>query len=208
RKPSPRKTPGSFPTCAKPVPSSSARPTPRNSAPAATPRTTSYPPHATPGTPRAHPAAPAEARRPPSPQALHPWPTAVTVADPALMLDVMDLNRPGDQFGAAPLPRGKSFTDHTRKTPGRLRIGCYANAPGITLDPDVLVAHEATGQLLEELGHDVEEIPTPFEAHFHGRFPEDFQVLWAAMASTIPVPKGREEELRPLNRWLRELAAS
>src|SRR5699024_3757579 len=30
---------------------------------------------------------------------------------------------------------------------------------------------------------------------------------WAAMASTIPVPEGREEELRPLNRWLRELAA-
>ena len=134
-------------------------------------------------------------------------PITRSVSDAALMLDVMAFNSPGDQFGAAPLPRGKSFTDHTRKTPGRLRIGCYANAPGITLDPDVLVAHEATGQLLEELGHDVEEIPTPFEAHFHGRFPEDFQVLWAAMASTIPVPEGREEELRPLNRWLRELAA-
>lgn len=134
-------------------------------------------------------------------------PITRSVSDAALMLDAMAFSGPGDQFSAPPLPPGKNFTDHTRDDPGRLRIGCYAEAPGITVHPDVLAAHEATGRLLEELGHSVEEVPTPFEAHFNGVFGEDFQVLWAAMASTIPVPEGREEELWPLNRWLRELAA-
>lgn len=132
-------------------------------------------------------------------------PITRSVLDAALLLDVMAFSGPGDQFGAP--PPGKSFVDHTRDTPGRLRIGCYTDAPGLVVHPDVLAAHEATIRALEELGHSVEEIPTPFEAHFHGTFFEDFQVLWVAMASTAPVPEGREKELRPLNRWLRELAA-
>lgn len=132
-------------------------------------------------------------------------PVTRSVADAALMLDVMAFS--GQRSGTPPPPPGRSFTDHTREDPGRLRIGCYAEAPGATVHPEVLAAHKETGRLLEELGHEVEEIPTPFETHFHGTFGEDFQVLWAAMASTIPVPKGRQEELRPLNRWLRELAA-
>lgn len=132
------------------------------------------------------------------------------VRDAALLLDAMTLSRPGDYFTAPPLPPGETFTDHVDREPGRLRIGYYATtgSVGIPVHPDVLTAHEEAVRLLAGLGHDVEEIPTPVDAHFGGTFMEDFQVLWAAMASATPVDPAREDELGPLNRWLRERAAA
>ncbi|MFE6307423.1 amidase [Nocardiopsis sp. NPDC057823] len=130
------------------------------------------------------------------------------VADAALMLDTMSGNRPGDYYTAPPLPPGETFADHVRREPGRLRIGHYAHtgSAGLPVHPDVLAAHESTLRLLADLGHEVEEIPEPGDAHFGGTFSDDFAVIWAAMASATPVPAEREPELGELNRWLRERA--
>ncbi|NYH51283.1 amidase [Nocardiopsis arvandica] len=135
-------------------------------------------------------------------------PLARDVRDAALLLDAMAFSGPGDHFTAPPLPPGESFTDHVDREPGRLRVGCYATtgSAGIPVHPDVLAAHEEAVRLLGDLGHEVEEVPEPGDAHFGGAFMEDFQVLWAAMASAAPVAPSREAELGPLNRWLRERA--
>lgn len=130
------------------------------------------------------------------------------VRDAALLLDAMAFSGPGDYFTAPPLPPGEAFTDHVDRAPGRLRVGAYATtgSAGIPVHPDVLAAHEDAVRLLTDLGHEVEEIHEPGDAHFGGAFTDDFQVVWAAMASASPVAPDREAELGPLNRWLRERA--
>ncbi|MES0837821.1 amidase [Nocardiopsis tropica] len=130
------------------------------------------------------------------------------VRDAALLLDAMAFSRPGDLYPAP--PADGPFTDHVDRDPGRLRIGAYSStgSSGIPVHPEVLAAHGEAVRLLEDLGHDVEEVPEPGDAHFGGAFADDFQVVWAAMASASPVPPEREGELGPLNRWLRERARS
>ena len=55
-------------------------------------------------------------------------PLARTVADAALLLDVMTGNHPGDMYTLPPLPAGETFLGHARREPGRLRIGRVAAA--------------------------------------------------------------------------------
>lgn len=135
-------------------------------------------------------------------------PLTRNVRDAALLLDAMAFSGPGDHFTAPPLPRGETFGDHALREPGRLRIGCHAStgSAGIPVHPEVLTAYEETVRLLTALGHEVEEVPVPWDAYFGGAFMTDFQVLWAAMASAVPVDPARESELSPLNQWLRERA--
>ena len=133
-------------------------------------------------------------------------PLTRTVADAALLLDTMAFNAPGDPF-RAPEHEG-SFLDHVRDDPGTLRVGTYSGtgSAGVEIHPDVRAAHEETIALLTALGHEVEEVAVPHDAHFGGHFAEDFGVLWAAMASAAPVPPEHEHELTDLNRWLRARA--
>ncbi len=135
-------------------------------------------------------------------------PITRSVLDAALMLDAMAVNLPGDLHTAPPLPPGRTFADHVLREPGRLRIGRYADtgSAGIPVHPDVLAAHEETTRLLLELGHEVEEIDNPADTAFGGTFAEDFQYLWAAVASATPVDPAREGELTPIYRWLRARA--
>ncbi|RKS04900.1 amidase [Nocardiopsis sp. Huas11] len=135
-------------------------------------------------------------------------PLARTVLDAALLLDAMAISRPGDYFTAPPPPPGSTFADAARREPGPLRIGRYATTGSldVAVHPDVLAAYEEATRLLTDLGHEVEEIPEPQDAHFGGAFGRDFAVVWAAMASATPVAPEREGDLGPLNRWLRERA--
>ena len=50
-------------------------------------------------------------------------PLARTVADAALLLDVMTGNHPGDMYTQPPLPTGETFLGYAGRQPGRLRIG-------------------------------------------------------------------------------------
>lgn len=135
-------------------------------------------------------------------------PMTRSVLDAALLLDAMAFNMPGDLYSAPPLPPGETFADHVRREPGKLRIARYADtgSAGIEVHPDVLDAHERATELLRGLGHEVEEIENPADTAFGGAFAEDFQHLWAAIASATPIAPGSEGELTPIYRWLRERA--
>src|SRR5450755_2272543 len=65
-------------------------------------------------------------------------PIARTVADAALLLDVMTGNYPGDMYTLPPLPDGETFLGCTRRAPGRLRLGrtLTAAVDGVQVHPD------------------------------------------------------------------------
>lgn len=127
-------------------------------------------------------------------------PLARTVADCAALLDAMAGPMLGDPYWAAAPP--ESFLTTLGSPPGRLRIGRYAE-PVIaeaSLHPDCRDAWESASVLLAELGHDVEDIARPFGPELTPLF----ETLWSVGAASVPVDGGREGELRPLTRWLRE----
>jgi amidase len=114
---------------------------------------------------------------------------ARTVADAAALLGIM--TGTNDRYLSA------------LRVPERpLVIGRY-HQPVIadtTAHAQALLAYEDASALLESLGHHVTEVdvPLPLEAVPH------FERVWSALAAGIPIPPGREHELRPLTRWLRE----
>jgi amidase len=129
-------------------------------------------------------------------------PLARTVADAALLLDVMTGNRPGDMYTLPPLPAGETFLGYARRDPGRLRIGRtlqHAIAGG-QVHPDCVAAYEEASALLAALGHEVEDIAPPFG-------PEVvpfFETIFYSVATLVPVAAADEERLLPLTRYLRE----
>jgi amidase len=85
-------------------------------------------------------------------------PLARTVADSALLLDVMQGNVPGDADSMPPF--SGSFRQAAATPPGRLRIAVSRKVPGGLIAPlaaDQRGAWEQTATLLSELGHDVSE---------------------------------------------------
>jgi len=129
-------------------------------------------------------------------------PLARTVRDAAAMLDAISGPVLGDHAWAPPLPPGSSFLQAVERAPGRLRIGRFRESPmpGLELDPEVVAAFEDASQLLEGLGHSVDDVP-------HGLIgPEvlpSFERVWALSGTLLPVPPARVGELRPLTRELR-----
>ena len=69
----------------------------------------------------------------------------------------------------------------------------------VAVDPEVLHAYEAAGRVLEDLGHDVEDVDVPMS---RDAVPV-FETCWAVGTATS-VPPGREPDVRPLTRWLAE----
>jgi amidase len=128
-------------------------------------------------------------------------PIARTVADAALLLDVMTGNQPGDMYTLPSLPPGTSFLDAARRPPGQLRIGRTRQSPveGAEVHPDCVTAYEEASTLLASLGHQVEDIPAPFGPDVVPYF----EVLWYAHATLAPVTPDKEETLLPLTRYLR-----
>ncbi|WP_245159057.1 amidase [Blastococcus sp. TF02A_35] len=130
-------------------------------------------------------------------------PLARTVRDAAAMLDALAGPEIGDPFWAPPLPPGETFLGCADRDPGRLRVGRYTESamPGVELEPEVAAAFDDAGRLLEQLGHDVEDVP-------HGLLDPavlpSFERVWALSATTLPVPPGREDRLQPLTRWMRD----
>jgi amidase len=128
-------------------------------------------------------------------------PIARTVADAALLLDAMTVNRPGDMYTLPPLPDGETFLAHARREPGRLRIGrSLQNAvEGADVHPDCIAAYEEASALLAELGHEIEDIDMPFGPDVVPMF----ETLWYAMATLAPIGPAQEDELLPITRYLR-----
>jgi amidase len=128
-------------------------------------------------------------------------PIARTVADAALLLDAMTVNRPGDMYTLPPLPDGETFLAHARREPGRLRIGrSLQNAvEGADVHPDCIAAYEEASALLAELGHEIEDVDMPFGPDVVPMF----ETLWYAMATLAPIGPAQEDELLPITRYLR-----
>src|SRR5215472_5416937 len=129
-------------------------------------------------------------------------PLARTVADAALLLDVMTGNQDGDMYTVPPLPAGQTFLGHARRDPGRLRIGrTTVNAvEGADVHPDCLAAYEDASALLASLGHEIIDMDPPFGPEVVPAF----ETLWYAMATLAPVDPDREDMLLPLTRYLRD----
>jgi amidase len=129
-------------------------------------------------------------------------PLARTVADAALLLDIMAGNYPGDMYTQSPLPPGESFLKAAHRPPGRLKIGRTLQNPveGATVHPDCVTAYEDASLLLSRLGHDVQDITMPFGSDTV----PFFETIWYAYATLAPVDPAKEELLLPLTRYLRE----
>jgi len=132
-------------------------------------------------------------------------PIARTVADAAALLDAMAGPFPGDTMVAPALPVGQTYLQASQRDPGRLRIGRFC-APVITdagVHPDCLAAYEEASTLLADLGHEVEDVTPPVTTELV----PSFMAIWGTIALMMPVPAEREQDLRPLTRWLREHGA-
>jgi amidase len=128
-------------------------------------------------------------------------PIARTVRDAAALLDAMAGPAPGDMYHV-PAP-SEPFLAWADREPGRLRIARTTETvvPGVELHPDCLAAYEEAAALLEELGHEVVELPAGLiEPGVVG----PFLMLWSVMATLTPVDPAVEDRLTPLTRWLRE----
>ncbi len=128
-------------------------------------------------------------------------PIARTVADAALLLDVMAGYFPGDMYTPPPLPEGESFLGYAHQQPGRLRIArtLQGAVEGAGVHPDCVAAYEEASSLLESLGHEVEDIPRPFGPDVV----PFFETLWYVHATLVPLAPGQEELLLPLTSYLR-----
>lgn len=131
---------------------------------------------------------------------------ARTVADCAALLDAIAQPVPGDPYPAAPLPPGETFLAAAGRDPGRLRVARYLD-PVIDDAPvhsECAQAYEHASWLLERLGHDVEDVPRPFDP----AMVPVFEVVWAVLTTLTPVAPSDEQLLRPLTRWLRGRGAA
>ncbi len=129
-------------------------------------------------------------------------PITRTVADAALLLDVMSGNYPGDMYTLPPLPDGETFLGYARRAPGRLRIGRTLTpvVEGAVVHPDCVAAYEEASALLAELGHDVEEVAFPIGPDVVPYF----ETLWYACATLNPIDPAREDRLLPFTRYMRQ----
>jgi amidase len=130
-------------------------------------------------------------------------PITRTVADAALLLDVMTGNYPGDMYTQPPLPPGESFLGYAARPPGRLRIGRTLQnpVPGADVHPDCVNAYEDASTLLSSLGHEIEDITMPLGADMV----PFFETIYHVYATLTPVDPAQEHVLLPLTRYLREL---
>ncbi|MEU3642140.1 amidase [Lentzea sp. NPDC034063] len=127
-------------------------------------------------------------------------PMARTVEDAALLLDVMASPAPGDLYGW----RNEGSFASALKLRRRLRIAMWTDTgTGEDADPQAELAVRRTASVLEELGHDVREIPLP--ARWDEPVGRAILAWFAYQVGTVAqmmVPLNRTHLLRPYARHL------
>ncbi len=131
-------------------------------------------------------------------------PIARTVADAAALLDAMAVPAPGEPALPPPVPAG-GYLGAAGAEPGRLRVGRFTTPMLVDtpVDPACVAAVDAAAGLLTDAGHDVVDVAPPLGPELWPRF----ETLWYVLALS-PVPPGREADLLPLTRYLRERGAA
>jgi amidase len=138
---------------------------------------------------------------------------ARTTDDVAALLDLMAGPELGDATWAPP-PEAP-FAELARRDPGKLRVALVAEMPlaDAELDPECERGAREAAALLERLGHDVEEIPSPFPDS--DALVGVFIALWAAnVAASVmhgQIVTGTQptaENIEPLSMWLYEMGQS
>lgn len=113
-------------------------------------------------------------------------PLARDVSDAAAMLDAMrDDHR-------------LTMLEASKRPVGKLKIRWTLECPVGELDPRIGEAVSKAAALLDELGHDVEQVGVAKAGV------EDFLPLWQTQLAAVPVPRLLEGKLQPVTRWLRE----
>jgi amidase len=131
-----------------------------------------------------------------------------TIDDAAALLDLMSGYEVGDATWAPP-PEAP-FAELSRRDPGKLRIALTFDMPveEAVLDPEYERATRDAAELLESLGHHVEEVDAPWKG---ADLLPTFTILWAAnVAASVmhgQLMTGNEpsdETIEPLSMWLYE----
>jgi amidase len=131
-----------------------------------------------------------------------------TVRETALALDLLAGPVLGDASWAP--PPAEPFADAAAREPGRLRIALALDPPleGVALDPGCAAATRDAAALLEELGHEVEEVPTPVQPTEVMRlFTAVFGPMNCSQMAVGAAVAGRdpgEEDMERLSLWLWE----
>ena len=103
-----------------------------------------------------------------------------TMRDAAAVLDAIAGYEVGDPYSAVPFAR--PLAEEVGADPGRLRIGLLDRSPMVPAHPDCAEAVERAGNLLAELGHDV-EIAAPDAMFDHGMIERFLVILFASSAA-------------------------
>jgi amidase len=126
-----------------------------------------------------------------------------TVAETALLLDVLAGPEPGDASWAP--PPAEPFAVTAARAPGRLRIGVTTSMPLVEADLDPVCARAArdAAELLANLGHEVEEVRPPWDAPgLLDRFAAVFGPAICTQIAVAGMLAGREpraEDMEPLS---------
>jgi amidase len=129
-----------------------------------------------------------------------------TVAETALLLDVLAGPEPGDSSWAPPPP--ERFATAASRVPGRLRIAftCTPSLEDVAVAPACVDAVHAAALRLEGLGHDVEDAEPPWrEPGLLGAFAALFGPAVAssiAAAAAVAGRAPREDDMEPLSWWV------
>ena len=131
-----------------------------------------------------------------------------TVAETALLLDVMAGYEPGDA-NWAPRP-AEPFTATMQRPPGKLRIAMsLGNALGIDCDADVVHGVHEAAAVLRDLGHEVEEAGPPVPEAMADLFIQAFAphvALGIGFGERLAGRAPGEDEIEPLSRHIRDVA--
>jgi amidase len=126
-----------------------------------------------------------------------------TVAETALLLDVLAGPEPGDASWAP--PPAEPFAATAAREPGRLRIGLTTSMPLLEADLDAQCERAArdAGALLAGLGHEVQEVQPPWQAAgLLDRFTAVFGPAVCSQIAVMAALAGREplpDDMEPLS---------
>ena len=134
-----------------------------------------------------------------------------TIDDAAAMLDLMSGHEVGDATWAPP-PEAP-FAELSRRDPGKLRVALTFDMPiEAQLDPAYERATRDAAELLESLGHHVEEVEAPWKG---ADLLPTFSALWATQVAAsvmhgqlVTGTEPSAKNIEPLSMWLYETGNS